>query len=388
MPTEYTTENILITLTTIVAIITAILTTIIAVVILRYFINPQQKQKKIMTMKSVENSKNPKSQTPNQHNKSEGKSDNQDKQKTKTVKIATYFAYSGSAVVIFNALCSIFNAIFCIYLMIDPEDDKMIFYKHPSYFLRILSTIAWYLGTGSVIWFFNGRLFYVFNGSTFRTSKRLFKFINIFITVYGFISLICAYTAVYLDSLIGQELAFTSFRFSYQIIIFIILYMFCKRLLVLNMQNQSLSVMSSSCKTATNTSPDPISPNMAVQVSSPSADSPAADNNNYNPPQNLDRSIMELTAKNSVLVFITAASVFLVTFSWTAFRWISTPSRTTLLIPMNMASIDSLVNSVSIIMLFSFGNKLYDSCCSCCHKCCVTMCIRSGKCITVNDVFI
>eukprot|EP01084_Bolivina_argentea_P288113 494468_1 len=390
MLTDFTTENVLIALTTFVAIITAIITTIIAVFLLQYFINPQQKQPKIMTMKSVENSRtqkrdidNKSDEKPNniqrKRNKSNTKPESREKQRQR-VEISKYFGFSGSSVVIFNALCSIFNAIYCIYLMVDPENNKMTFYKHPSYFLRICSTISWYIGTGSVIWFFNGRLFYAFNGSMLQTSKTLFRFINIFITVYGLISLICAYTGVfYFDDLIVQEIAFTSFRVSYLIIIFIILYIFCKRLLLLHVQMQNLSAIECISKTAHNNEP---------KIVIHSSNSTSTDNNKSNianSQQSMsDASFMELTARNSVLVFITATSVLSVTLSWTAFRWIIlSPSRTTLLIPMNMASIDSLINSISVIMLFSFGNKLYGSCCGCCHKCFIAIC----GCITVNDVF-
>lgn len=96
--------------------------------------------------------------------------------------------------------------------------------------------------------------------------------------------------------------------------------------------------------------------------------------------EGINSKILLLSTRNSVLVFVTSFSVAMVTFFWLSFRWILLPqTRITLLIPMNMASIDSLVNCICVIMLFPFGDKLYNVCCKCCNRCFGSICKKIAE---------
>ena len=74
-------------------------------------------------------------------------------------KVMKYFKISASIVVIFNALCCLFNSVYCSYLIFDPEYDDTVFYVwHPSHYQRITSTASWYVAKVSLIWFLSGRV--------------------------------------------------------------------------------------------------------------------------------------------------------------------------------------------------------------------------------------
>eukprot|EP01084_Bolivina_argentea_P059223 108108_1 len=160
-------------------------------------------------------------------------------------KVAPYFKYTALITVIFNTLCSLFNSLFCLYLILDQEFDDNIFYvNHPSHIYRILSTICWYIAQVSLIYAFTGRLYYTFHASPYRINKTFIIFINIFNTTTVFSGLICGYYGVFTGNLILAEIGLNLIsRVLYEIISFVVLYMFSRRLLILTIRNESNSLI-------------------------------------------------------------------------------------------------------------------------------------------------
>eukprot|EP01084_Bolivina_argentea_P059218 108095_1 len=120
------------------------------------------------------------------------------------VHILSFYKYTATIAVFFNTLCSFFNTIFCLYLILDPEfDDKIgVYVYHPSHNYRILSTISWYIAQIMVIAVFSGRLYYTFEGSTFAIKKKVVIYINVLNIITVLSGLICGYYGVFKKSLI------------------------------------------------------------------------------------------------------------------------------------------------------------------------------------------
>eukprot|EP01084_Bolivina_argentea_P119848 212465_1 len=248
-------------------------------------------------------------------------------------KMGKYFKLTASITVIFNSLNALFNSIFCYYFLIDPFQDDNIFYiHHPSHIQRITSTVSWYIGKVALIFFFSGRLYYTFDNTTFKLSFKHFICINLFNIIFFPTTIISAYWSVYNHQPILAEISFNSWRIIYQLQTFVILYLFSKRLLLLSIQEQNITIRRST-----------IDENMV---------------------NNMHSDFVFLTTKNAVLALTISLTVALTTFCFAGFRFIfGAQTRLTLAIPMNMAAIDGLITSISIYCLFDIGEKLY--CCLC-----------------------
>eukprot|EP01084_Bolivina_argentea_P230978 389643_1 len=220
-------EMIVIVPTTVTSSILAILTVIIAMIHFNKY-----KKRKIMKMNtvSIQNSKQ-------KHSTISIHSDHDNgiplTFSIQHLQIDKYFHYCTTVLVAFNSFSSIFNAICCIYLYDSPPYMNHILYiKHQSYFIRILSTFSWFIATLSLIWFFNSCLFHTFKRSIFKRQKALFECINIFVTVFGIMSIICVYSDIYFQHIIA-EISLHFFRILYQLITLCLLFTFSNKVLPL-----------------------------------------------------------------------------------------------------------------------------------------------------------
>ena len=79
---------------------------------------------------------------------------------------------------------------------------------------------------------------------------------------------------------------------------------------------------------------------------------------------------LDITTRNAVLVLFISISACLVAFWWTAFDYLLEHNYLTLLVPFMMFSIDSVINSFCIYLLFNFGKSVYRKHCQSMDKCC------------------
>eukprot|EP01084_Bolivina_argentea_P059221 108103_1 len=287
------------------------------------------------------------------------------------VDILSFYKYTATIAVLFNTLCSFFNTIFCLYLILDPEfDDEIgVYVYHPSHNYRILSTVSWYIAQIMVILVFTGRLYNTFEGSTFAIKKKVVIYINVLNIITVLSGLICGYYGVFKKSLILAEIGLNLIgRILYEVISFIVLYMFSKRLLALTILNESLKTLTTKETTETNTQSKSTSD---TNNSSTSLKKKSIKSNLV---------FLAVATRNAILMLTVSFGVVLVTICFFGFRFIfGTQSRLTLLIPMNMAAFDSINTSICILCLFRYGRKLYYVLCGRCDVQCKQMCLTIGR---------
>eukprot|EP01084_Bolivina_argentea_P152238 265607_1 len=294
------------------------------------------------------------------------------------VRIAKFFKITASISLVFNALNALFNSIYCLYLIWDPmETETDPFYiHHPSHIQRITSTFSWYIAKVALVWFFSGRLYYAFKGSCLQTNKRTIIIVNIINTIFAPLTLTVAYWAVYAHELYVAEFCFNIWRLFYQIIVFTILYMFSKRLLLLNVLHKTISL------TRTPSARDnQLTPQHKSQGSRHKSVASVQNIENIRYARTIshqrsfsfeqqERSyakFMQIVTRNAVLVLTISVIVLLVTLCFSGFRFVFGPqTRLTLLIPMNMAAFDSLVTSVCIICWVQIGDSVQANSCGKC----------------------
>eukprot|EP01083_Nonionella_stella_P295164 1003164_1 len=359
---------------TIISLLMTAATIFMAIHLIRYFLQtrttgttgskPKRKQLKLMKSNS------PSNKATNQRTNTISTREQHKQQ------IAKFFKISASISVVFNAFNAFFNSLYCIYFLWDPQhDDDMFYTQHPSHIQRITSTFSWYIAKVALVWFFSGRLYFAFKNSALHVSKRLIIWVNVINTIAAPLSLIIAYWSVYTQQLVIAEFAFNTWRIFYQIIVFTILYMFSRRLMLLNVLHSSVAMKRTKRKRENSNSKSGNASDTQQNienghyVQAHRGSSTAHQTKTY-------AKFMQLVTRNAVVVLTISVTVFLVTFCFAGFRWLFGPqTRITLLIPMNMAAFDSCITSFCLLCLFQIGDKLYDkSCGRWCDGCCSQLC--------------
>eukprot|EP01083_Nonionella_stella_P086756 241196_1 len=272
------------------------------------------------------------------------------------------FTYLASSIVIFSAINTAFNTVYCVWLVFDPQKVDELYIYHPSHIHRVISTVCWYIAKILFVWLLGYRLYYSFKGSIFHVDKRLILCLSITNSIVGPIGLCIAFWTVYgqHDPII-TEFAFNFWRILYQIIVFIILYMFCKRLLHLVTENEMHLVV----KSQENGTVDQRTHTGCVQRQHSSR---------------VSSDFLEIIARHSLLVLTISLTVAMTMFCFFGFRFIFLPQTClTLLIPMNMAALDSLITSICIVCLFPMGKKVYSVLCHGAHASLKRVCLYLAK---------
>eukprot|EP01083_Nonionella_stella_P269080 910145_1 len=214
------------------------------------------------------------------------------------------FRYLSSFIAIFNALNTAFNTVYCVWLVVDPPQNDELFIFHPSHTHRVTSTVSWYIAKILFVWMLCFRLFYSFKGSVFRVNKRFLLFLSIANTIVAPVGLCIAYWAVYTQQhQIIEEFAFNVWRILYQVIVFVILYMFCKRLLQLVVDEQG----------ATTCDEMSLERQQSMKISD---------------------EFLEVITRHSLLILTVSMTVAMTTFCFAGYRFLFLPQTyMTLLIP-------------------------------------------------------
>eukprot|EP01083_Nonionella_stella_P004521 13091_1 len=269
--------------------------------------------------------------------------------------------YSSCGVAVFNSLNTAFNTVYCVWLVVDPQDINEFYAYHPSFTHRIISTVCWYIAKVFFIWMLCSRLYHSFKGSIFHVNGRFVLFLGGIISIVAPIALVVAYWAVLVahDQRVA-EFAFNAWRLAYQIVVFIILFMFCNRLLRLVIGHE-MDLVKMSRQTSKSVSKS--EPSIQRQVST-----------------RISLEFLEVITRHSVLVLTVSLTVLMTTLSWTGFRfWFGPHTCITLLVPMNMAAVDSLITSICIVCLFPVGKSVYATICRPPHVCFKGVCLFFAK---------
>eukprot|EP01083_Nonionella_stella_P188370 694248_1 len=359
-------DNIFYTLP--VAIVSALITLItsyIAIFIIHHFATPEQDESLPPTKCTISPTNSEATLSPTTMPSAPTKcvrapsSSNSDLRARRPTKI---FRYLSSFIAIFNALNTAFNTVYCVWLVVDPPQNDELFIFHPSHTHRVTSTVSWYIAKVLFVWMLGFRLYGSFKGSVFHVNKRFILFLSITNTIVAPVGLCIAYWAVYTQQhQIIEELAFNVWRILYQVTVFVILYMFCKRLLQLVVNDELFIVMKAHEKGSTTLTCDGFS--LERQQS-----------------MRISDEFLEVITRHSLLILTVSMTVAMTTFCFAGFRFIFLPQTCmTLLIPMNMAAVDSLVTSVCVLCLFPLGGRVYSVLCRCPNACLKKVCSFCAK---------
>eukprot|EP01084_Bolivina_argentea_P319296 553811_1 len=281
----------------------------------------------------------------------------------------TYFIVSAIITTMCNMLCNMSVLMYCIWIVFQPDHQTGWFVM-----CRALPTIFWFTSKVSLIWLYNGRLFYTFKdkAAIFQSSYTLFVSINTIFTIIVPLLIICGYIGIWYGN-IWMSFGFEACRIIYFLLTFYLLIMFSKKMLLFH-QYPYESVNN-----------DLKDPERVTRDRSESLKiSNHTDNGNkvFSDPAEKEEILLfvNMSARNAVLVLFISISACLVQLSWSVFDFILPQNYVTLLLPLNMFVIDSLLDSICIYLLFNFGANAYAKLCGSCHRCCNNICFSFAEC--------
>jgi len=245
-----------------------------------------------------------------------------------------------------NLGCCCSVSLYCIWIIFEPEQELAFFIT-----LRALPTLFWFLGKASLIWLYNGVLFFAFKNSSFATSSSAFKAVNVLILLAVPVHLVLGYVGVFYGMPWMISLGFEGYRIEYILMTWYLLFRSVRKMLKVDAYEKKCST---------------------PQV----LRSPVAGNEK---PDTLHRTpfFLSVATKNSVLVSFVSASACCVAICWTLFDFALGQSYLTLLVPMLMFSVDGVIDSICIYLFFPFGEASYSKWCQCVNSCCQHILARS-----------
>eukprot|EP01084_Bolivina_argentea_P152170 265487_1 len=131
-----------------------------------------------------------------------------------------YFYRTSIITISCNIVCCIAVSIYSIWIIFSST-----FELEEIITLRAVPTVFWFSGKVSLIWIWNGRLYYTFHGGLFETSYPFFIIINILIAVAAPSCIFLGYLGVYQGNTIMIVSGFQGFRILYILLTFILLFM-------------------------------------------------------------------------------------------------------------------------------------------------------------------
>eukprot|EP01083_Nonionella_stella_P252846 870704_1 len=163
-----------------------------------------------------------------------------------------YFKITSEAAVILNSLCTISCSLYTIWVTFDPPTDDGDNSNNWFIALRAVPTIFWWSSKVSIIYLYNGRLYYTFLRSVYRTERWFFIFINVLVAVAAPVSIICGFIGVNLGNKIMITTSFQGFRTLYVVLTLILVIMFSKKMLLLQRNCYSVLANKSMSETTCN----------------------------------------------------------------------------------------------------------------------------------------
>eukprot|EP01083_Nonionella_stella_P053171 140764_1 len=293
-----------------------------------------------------------------------------------------YFRNTSQLASISNVFCCISVTLYCTWIIFQSEQTLLWLIT-----LRALPTIFWFLAKSSLIWIYNGRYYYTFQTGIFRraaSSRYLFIAINTIITIAAPLCLMCGYMGVWYSDPMLISFGFEGYRFLYILLTFGLLFLFSKKMLMI--QNQSFSDFAE--YSAVPAGSRDVTAETDGETDTESSDHVVSIQLTRNTLKELQASqeqemlfFLHTTTRNAVLVLFISISACFVAFWWTAFDFILGQNYLTLLVPLNMFAVDCLIDLLCICLMFQFGTPMYHricrSCDTCCKQCLFCVCIRT-----------
>eukprot|EP01084_Bolivina_argentea_P216193 367318_1 len=149
-----------------------------------------------------------------------------------------YFRYNTTAVVICNTLCALLVSAYFLWLIVDSIPPNTAYFMHPSHHLRVVITVLWYIAKCFIFFIYNGRLYYSFKNVKFRTPRKLFISLNVFLISITPICLLLGFIGIFVwENGALQWIGFNLYRITYISLLLWLSYLFTKRIFILLSRN-------------------------------------------------------------------------------------------------------------------------------------------------------
>eukprot|EP01083_Nonionella_stella_P294921 1002337_1 len=277
-----------------------------------------------------------------------------------------YFKTTSIIASICNIFCSVCVPIYAVWTIFECN-HKVVFIIASA-----LPTAFWFAGKISLIWLYNGRLYYTFK-RRFQSSYYVFIFINIIFTASVPLLVFTGYYGIW-NRIRAFSLCLSIARAVYFALSLYLLLMFSKKMIVL--QRISYDALRQTDTSEMDSNPTDEGNDLEFSATKPILKVTRSGCNRIQQQQEL-KFYMKVTTKNAVLVLCSTVSACLVQLCWSLFDFaiIVPQTHVGLLLPLTMFSIDSLFNTICIYLLFNFGNDVYIKSCRKCDLCCKNICM-------------
>eukprot|EP01083_Nonionella_stella_P026051 71725_1 len=277
-----------------------------------------------------------------------------------------YFKITSVAASMCNIFCAAFVSVYSIWIIFQHNQQRLFFI-----IVRALPTVFWFTGKIALIWLYNGRLYYTFKGGVYESSHCVFILINVSFTLTVSTLIVLGYYGIYLDILVFS-MGFEVTRAIYFVLTLYLVLMFCKKMSLFQRKSYD-AIGQIEAETDLDISDDSThsNPNNEGDTSSTPQLNKCI---NVQSEQEL-QFFMKTTTKYAVLVLCSSISACLVQFCWSLYDFLVPQNYLGLLLPLTMFSVDSLINTICIYLLFQFGHAVYARRCRKCDTCCRNICV-------------
>jgi len=315
----------------------------------------------------------------------------QKQQKTQTEQqryTIEYFMWTSCISSICDVLCCFSVSLYCVWIIFEPHQNLAWFIT-----LRALPTVFWFVAKATLIWLYNGRLYYTFGQGKYRSSRNLFLIINVWIMVAIPLHLACGYIGAVTETAWMVSLGFEGFRVLYLTLTCYLLSMFSRKMLLLRARYGKVNpdsppsglgagpVAGCADNSAVRSHQEHENTHTPSTINMVRKPTEQAEQRRKQPTETDDEPVsafLVTTTKNAVLTLFISISAALTALLWIIWDFVLPSNYLTLLIPLMMFSLDSLINLCCIFLLRSAGKKMYSQLCMsmdiCCRQCLFVAC--------------
>eukprot|EP00485_Elphidium_margaritaceum_P019157 CAMPEP_0202729864 /NCGR_PEP_ID=MMETSP1385-20130828/186351_1 /ASSEMBLY_ACC=CAM_ASM_000861 /TAXON_ID=933848 /ORGANISM="Elphidium margaritaceum" /LENGTH=386 /DNA_ID=CAMNT_0049396135 /DNA_START=62 /DNA_END=1222 /DNA_ORIENTATION=+ len=242
-----------------------------------------------------------------------------------------------------NVWASLAVTVYCVWVMFEPEHTTLWFI-----IFRGIPTLAWFTSKASLIWFYNGLLYYTFKSGLVETSRCSFIAANIIICAGALLCIVCGYSGLWygIDMLIS--IGFEGFSILYLICSTYLCFGFVHKMLLLYAYEQQSEIATTTTTTTTNNKEEAQKSMVPDQTSF----------------------FLHVATKKTIFMTCISISACFVAASRLIYEYAMAPNHINLMLPMLVFSVDANVSSCCIYMFSKFGDPVYEKWCFDLMVCC------------------
>jgi len=247
-----------------------------------------------------------------------------------------------------NLVASLTVTVYCVWVVFEPTHSQLWFIT-----FRGIPTVAWFISKASLVWFYNGLLYFTFKRGLIQTSHFSFITANIIIVVSAVICVVCGYSGVWYGIPWLMSVGFEGFSFMYLCCSSYLCFGFVRKMLLLYVYEQQAEIAS-----------------YQQQKSEEAQNSMVPDQTSF---------FLHVATKKTIFMTCISISACCVAASRLIYEYAVPQTHVTLMLPMIMFSLDAIITSCCIYMFSKFGDPLYHKWCHLLNVCCKDVMHNCGK---------